>query len=236
MELNYGPEKQLSFLTSHTYNGGSWVQAEVARALRNNVETGVLRVTLNGVREDLMDTIALPPKLDFQMRDCVMFFGGLPPTVTRDILRPQSRLWKSFLGQMRAITISNPGSNNLINPLYTQRYKANPYFGVTPDCDKQRLKAASFSGQSYLEVKAPSIRSRGTIGFSFQTFTSNGLLLLADLSSDQSLSSFYSVSLVDGCLYFKLAYDGTLPTTFTSKQTFNDGHHHTVSMHRNAQR
>ena len=51
MELNYGPEKQLSFLTSNTYNGGGWVQAEVARALRNNVETGVLRVTLNGIRE-----------------------------------------------------------------------------------------------------------------------------------------------------------------------------------------
>ena len=53
MELNYGPEKQLSFLTSNTYNGGGWVQAEVARALRNNVETGVLRVTLNGIREGI---------------------------------------------------------------------------------------------------------------------------------------------------------------------------------------
>ena len=54
MELNYGPEKQLSFLTSNTYNGGGWVQAEVARALRNNVETGVLRVTLNGIREGII--------------------------------------------------------------------------------------------------------------------------------------------------------------------------------------
>ena len=61
MELNYGPEKQLSFLTSNTYNGGGWVQAEVARALRNNVETGVLRVTLNGVREGRCDTENLKP-------------------------------------------------------------------------------------------------------------------------------------------------------------------------------
>ena len=60
MEINYGPEKQLAFLTSNTYNGGIWVKVEAARALRNNVETGVLRVTLNGVQEDLMDTIALP--------------------------------------------------------------------------------------------------------------------------------------------------------------------------------
>ena len=57
MELNYGPEKQLSFLTSNTYNGGGWVQAEVARALRNNVETGVLRVTLNGIREGIYNSL-----------------------------------------------------------------------------------------------------------------------------------------------------------------------------------
>ena len=59
MELNYGPEKQLSFLTSNTYNGGGWVQAEVARALRNNVETGVLRVTLNGIREGIYDSLRI---------------------------------------------------------------------------------------------------------------------------------------------------------------------------------
>ena len=59
MELNYGPEKQLSFLTSNTYNGGGWVQAEVARALRNNVETGVLRVTLNGIREGIYNPLRI---------------------------------------------------------------------------------------------------------------------------------------------------------------------------------
>ena len=59
MELNYGPEKQLSFLTSNTYNGGGWVQAEVARALRNNVETGVLRVTLNGIREGIYNFLRI---------------------------------------------------------------------------------------------------------------------------------------------------------------------------------
>ena len=59
MELNYGPEKQLSFLTSNTYNGGGWVQAEVARALRNNVETGVLRVTLNGIREGIYNSLRI---------------------------------------------------------------------------------------------------------------------------------------------------------------------------------
>ena len=74
--------------------------------------------------------------IDFQMDKCLMFFGGLPPDY-HDRFATNSRLLKrrpfnSFLGQMRAITISNPGSNSLINPLYTQRYKANPYFGVQP--------------------------------------------------------------------------------------------------------
>ena len=234
MELNYAPEKQLSFLTSHTYNGGSWVQAEVARALRNNVETGVLRVTLNGVREDLMDTIALPAGLVFQMRDCLMFFGGLPPTHEREILH--RRVWHSFLGQMRAITISNPGSNSLINPLYTQRYKANPYYGVSPDCDKQRLKAASFSGESYLEVKVQPLRTKGTIGFSFQTFTSNGLLMFANLRQDQGLSSYYSISVVDGCLSLKFVCNGRSQATFTSEKAFNDGLHHTISVVKDGQR
>ena len=115
MELHYGPEKQLAFLTSHTYNGGGWVKVEAARALRNNVETGVLRVVLNGVHEDLMDTIALPPGVVFQMEESVMFLGGVPPDYPDDLSISHTHLhrrsWKNYLGQMRAITMSNPGSN-----------------------------------------------------------------------------------------------------------------------------
>jgi hypothetical protein len=33
---------------------GTWVKVEAARALRNGVETGVLRVTHNGARDDLV--------------------------------------------------------------------------------------------------------------------------------------------------------------------------------------
>ena len=90
-----------------------------------------------------MDTIALPPGFVFQMKDCIMFFGGMPPTYDT----VYQRSWNSFLGQMRAITISNPGSNSLINPLYTQRFNANPYYGVVSDCNRQRIKAASFNGK-----------------------------------------------------------------------------------------
>ena len=47
MEINYGPEKQLAFLTSNTYNGGVWVKVEAARALRNNV--GNYKIKINGI-------------------------------------------------------------------------------------------------------------------------------------------------------------------------------------------
>ena len=140
---------------------------------------------------DLMDTIALPPGFVFQMKDCLMFFGGMPPTYDT----VYQRSWNSFLGQMRAITISNPGSNSLINPLYTQRYKANPYYGVVSDCNRQRIKAASFNGEAYIEVQVQPLRRKCTMGFAFQTFTSNGLLLLANNS--------YSIALVDGQLFFR---------------------------------
>lgn len=231
MELNYGPEKQLAFLSSNTYNGGSWVQAEVARALRNNVETGVLRVTLNGVREDLMDTIALPAGVTFQMKDCVMFFGGMPPSY-QDVSHGQSlrpRSWNSFLGQMRAITISNPGSNSMINPLYTQRYKANPYYGVEAECDRRSVKTASFNGDAYLEVNSQPLRSQATMGFAFQTFTSNGLLMLA---TSRDNDPYCSIALVDGRLNFRFA--GSME--FSTKSSYNDGLHHSVTITRSNRR
>ena len=40
--------------TTRRYNVGTWIKVEAARALRNGVETGVLRVTHNGVRDDLV--------------------------------------------------------------------------------------------------------------------------------------------------------------------------------------
>ena len=107
------------------------------------------KITTTFILLDLMDTIALPPGFVFQMKDCIMFFGGMPPTYDT----VYQRSWNSFLGQMRAITISNPGSNSLINPLYTQRFNANPYYGVVSDCNRQRIKAASFNGKLLVYYK-----------------------------------------------------------------------------------
>jgi hypothetical protein len=245
MELNYGPEKQLAFLTSNTYNGGGWVKVEAARALRNNVETGVLRVTLNGVSEDLMDTIALPRAITFQMDQCLIFFGGLPPTYEKRAFTFNRRQLESFLGSMRAITISNPGSNSLMNPLYTQRYRGNPYHGVEPHCERTVLKRVSFSGDGYLEVKAQTLRRDCSFGFSFRTFLANSVLVLSTFQgrSGGNDANYYSVSLLDGKLLFKFAAAAAAAITnmgrrteFATARSYNDGHYHTVSVKKVATR
>ena len=251
MELHYGPEKQLAFLTSHTYNGGGWVKVEAARALRNNVETGVLRVVLNGVHEDLMDTITLPTGVAFQMEDSsLMFVGGVPPnyqaehdlSFTHLHLRQKILSWqRSFLGQMRAITMSNPGSNSLLNPLYTQRHNANPYYGVVARCDRHLQKLASFQGEAYIEIPSQPLRRLCTFGFSFQTYTANALLLLSTFvgkTTDQKQKdNYYSVSLIDGRVALKFNSNGGSPVaTFITKEAFNDGIDHTLTVTKSDER
>ena len=66
LQINYGPSESMVFQTSETYNSGGWVKVEAARAERNGVETGVLRVSFNGAKEELMDTIDLPRGAEFQ--------------------------------------------------------------------------------------------------------------------------------------------------------------------------
>ena len=67
LQLNYGPSESMVFQTTETYNSGGWVKVEAARAERNGVETGVLRVLFNGAKEELMDTIDLPEGTVFQV-------------------------------------------------------------------------------------------------------------------------------------------------------------------------
>ena len=66
LQINYGPSESMVFQTRETYNSGGWVRVEAARAERNGVETGVLRVSFNGAKEELMDTIDLPRGAEFQ--------------------------------------------------------------------------------------------------------------------------------------------------------------------------
>ena len=117
----------------------------LGRASRAGTETGVLRVTFNGMREDFVDTLSAlrGPELDLQTSK--LYFGGLPPSF--DYYKFPEIKTQSLLGSLRGVTTSNPGSNSLMNPLYTEYGIINPYYGVTPSCDNRILKVASFKGK-----------------------------------------------------------------------------------------
>jgi hypothetical protein len=61
-----------------------------------------------------------------------LYFGGVPPDFNMAAFPGLGSLLpggvNSLLGSMRAITTSNPGSNRLLNPLYTEQ--AGPDSGV----------------------------------------------------------------------------------------------------------
>ena len=82
-----------------------------------------------------MDTIALPPTVTFKMGECKLYFGGVPPDFeTSDF---ENLKFGHLLGSLRGITISNPGSNSLLSPLYTQRFQPNPFYGVEQNCERK---------------------------------------------------------------------------------------------------
>ena len=82
-----------------------------------------------------MDTIALPPTVTFKMGECKLYFGGVPPDF--DTSGFENLRFGNLLGSLRGITVSNPGSNSLLSPLYTQRFQPNPFYGVEPNCERK---------------------------------------------------------------------------------------------------
>jgi hypothetical protein len=52
-----------------------------------------------------------------------LYFGGVPPDFNHAAFPDLGGTGAvgSLLGSMRAITTSNPGSNSLLNPLYTEQ-------------------------------------------------------------------------------------------------------------------
>ena len=137
------------FVTNQAYNTGEWVKVEAARALRNGVETGVLRVTSGNEKEELMDTISLPSQVSFRMERCLIYFGGVPPGFDVRPYQNIEGLQNSYLGNLRSITVSNPGSNSPLNPLYAQRMKPNLFYGVEPNCERK----VSYRNNFYYSVR-----------------------------------------------------------------------------------
>ena len=109
---------------------------------------------------------------------------------------------RSLLGSLRGITTSNPGSNSLMNPLYTEYGKMNPFYGVIPTCENRILKTVSFNGNGHIEVKSQPLRKDSSFGFTFKSQQPDALVAISTFLGKPSgdLADFYSVSLVGGRL------------------------------------
>ena len=68
------------------------------------------------------------------MEDCAIYFGGVPPGRGSEYVTFD---FGNFLGSMRSLTMSNPGSNSILNPLYALPHSYNPYFGIEPNCERK---------------------------------------------------------------------------------------------------
>jgi len=229
-KINYGNGVKLEFSSKDTYNSGQWVKIEAGRAFRNGLETGVLRVTFNGVREDFVDSLPSITTKELDLQSSKLFFGGVPPDF--DFSKFSDLQTRSLLGSLRGITTSNPGSNSLMNPLYTEYGKMNPYYGVIPTCENKILKTVSFSGNGHIEVKSQPLRKDSSFGFTFKSQQPDALVALSTFLGKPSgdLADFYSVSLVGGrlALVFGQGSDLSQVTSFITEKTYNDGAHHTV--------
>jgi len=228
--INYGNGAKLEFQTKQTYNSGQWVKIEAGRASRGGSETGVLRVTFNGLREDFVDSISPLHSQDLDLQTSKLYFGGVPPSF--DFERFPNISSNSLLGSIRGITTSNPGSNSLMNPLYTEYGIINPYYGVIPSCENRILKMVSFGGGGHMEVKSQALRTDSSFGLTFRSQQSDGLLALSTFLGKPSghLADFYSVSLLGGRVVLRVG-----GTSVQTEETYNDGRHHTLFVIRRGQ-
>ena len=170
------------------------------------------------------------------MESCAIYFGGVPPGRGSEYVNFD---FGNFLGSMRSLTISNPGSNSILNPLYALRHSYNPYFGIEPNCERkvrgkinkvgknvlpyvtfyqsfQTIKTVSFDGSGFLEVDSHGIRGNSSIGFTFRTSHDSGLILFSGSGGgdDDDSGDFYSVSMSQGGLVFNFGRGGFGPMQF----------------------
>ena len=229
--INYGPGSRIELTSKNTYNSGAWVKIEAGRADRSGQETGVLRITFNGLREDFVDSLPGQATRKLDLQDSRLYFGGAPPDF--DSSGFSDVLTYSLLGSLRGITTSNPGSNSLLNPLYSEPGRVNPHYGVVPNCQNKIIKSVSFGGQGHMEVKSQPLRSDSSFGFTFRSSAEDGLLTLSTFLGQPSgdLANFYSVSLLRGRIVLVFSQGSRVPgqiTTFTTEEAYNDNTYHTL--------
>ncbi len=184
------------------------------------------------------------------MEDCTIYFGGVPPV--HDAGYVNLDFGNSFLGSMRGLTVSNPGSNTILNPLYAQRHVNNPFYGIVPNCERkvdiavrllkdrntlafcsQIVKPVSFEGDGFLELDSQPLRSNSSLGFSFRTNHGDGVLVLSTFAGKEQSGDSYSVAMSDGRLVFTFGSEGgggDGDLVFQTPLRYNDGIQHTVSI------
>ena len=146
-----------------------------------------------------MDSLSSLQTPDLDLQTSKLYFGGVPPNF--DFYKFPEVRTHSLLGSLRGITTSNPGSNSLMNPLYTEYRKMNPYHGVIPTCENRILKTASFSGAGHIEVKSQPLRKDSSFGFTFKSKQPDALLGISTFLGKPAgdLADFYSVSSLTFC-------------------------------------
>ena len=242
LRLQYGPGRVLTFESSNTYNNGEWVKVEAARALRNDAETGVLRVSNVNATEDHMNHIDLPPDVGFDVENSVIFVGGVTPDFASSIDLPEvtSVVTSSLLGSVRSITLSNPGSNTIINPLHAERHNLSPHFGVSRNCDERPEHTASFAGNGFVELDSYNYTESMNLGLTFATREGEGLILLSSFLGKNrgNIADYYTVSMVQGHLQIKLSSSAKpdRAVVIRSYLTYNDGERHTLNIRRQYER
>merc|ERR1719474_229087 len=174
-----------------------------------------------------MDTLPPIQVKELELGGSKLYFGGVPPNFPYDKF-PRVHGF-SLLGNMRSITTSNPGSNSLMNPLYTEQGKINPFHGVTPTCQHRILKSVGFSGQGHIEVKSQPLRKNSSFGFSLKTRQENAVLALSTFLGQPSgnIADFYSVSLLAGKVHVVFGHNSRR-ASFTTDVAYNDGTSHTL--------
>jgi hypothetical protein len=102
----------------------------------------------------------------------------------------------------------------------------------------QTINTASFDGTGFLELDSQGLRSNSSLGFTFRTTRDIGLILVSSFRgrTDSESKDFYSIAVFGGKLVFIFGTgDDGDDVQFETRQKYNDGAQHTVSVLRRQQ-
>ncbi|XP_028966336.1 laminin subunit alpha-1 [Galendromus occidentalis] len=219
-------QHDLEVYTERRYNDGKWT---VVSAEKNQLDGILSVIPKDGYPERLTEQMrpsaqsALP-----SLRQAKLYFGGMPPVF------PSARfsdrvILDAFLGCIKDTQLYSSG----VDLMKTSH-------GVELGCEVKKIPAVSFDGKlgNYVELKSHKLLEQGNFGFTFATEKPDGLLMLSTFLTrsnvDRSLrENYYSVSLKEGHLIFKFGVgENHGEVQYRTKETYNDGRLHTVSVHR----